>query len=300
MFKYVLIVICGWLLTGLAQVRPEERAVIKRFGKIVARPGPGLWIGFPWPIDRVERVPIATVRRVNAGLFLEGSSFLTGDQNLIELRIAVDFLVAEGEAALDQQVIEKDRIDDLILRESESLLAHWASGQAVDDALLTGNTRLPFWLSQRLQQQLDTLNLGVQIQQISLAQLAPPDLVRPSFEEVNRAQTQVRTTENRARQDAETRIRSAKGDEFRLQQQALAYRDAKETEAAADVEAFLKRLRSYQRLKLTNPDILKVIWWQEMGVLLTQLKSRGRIDLLDSYLGPNGLDITQSIQTKKR
>ena len=56
-----------YLLTAVHQIRPEERAVVRRLGKIVAKPGPGLWIGLPWGIDRVERVPIATVRRVTIG-----------------------------------------------------------------------------------------------------------------------------------------------------------------------------------------------------------------------------------------
>ena len=63
----LLVVLAGYLLTGVAQVRPEERAVVRRFGKVVAHPGPGLWVGFPYGIDRIDRVPTATVRRVPVG-----------------------------------------------------------------------------------------------------------------------------------------------------------------------------------------------------------------------------------------
>ena len=49
-----------WLFTGVSQIRSNERAVVRRFGKIVAQPGPGLWIGFPWGIDRVDRVADAS------------------------------------------------------------------------------------------------------------------------------------------------------------------------------------------------------------------------------------------------
>ena len=59
-----LLAIAAYLLTGLAQVRPEERAVVRRFGQVVARPGPGLWVGLPWGIDRVDRVPVRTVRQL--------------------------------------------------------------------------------------------------------------------------------------------------------------------------------------------------------------------------------------------
>ena len=73
--RYILIIaICAYLLTGLARVRPEERAVVRRFGEVVARPGPGLWIGLPWGIDRVDSVPVRTVRQILVGFSPEAAA----------------------------------------------------------------------------------------------------------------------------------------------------------------------------------------------------------------------------------
>src|SRR5207249_2127753 len=68
-FVYVLIaVLCAYLLTGVAQVRPGERAVVRRFGRVVIpHPAPGLWVGLPWGMDRVDRVPVNFVRRLTVG-----------------------------------------------------------------------------------------------------------------------------------------------------------------------------------------------------------------------------------------
>src|SRR5919202_485656 len=63
----LLLALAAYLLTGLSQVRPEERAVVRRFGRVVAHPGPGLWVGLPWGVDRVDRVPVRTVRQLRAG-----------------------------------------------------------------------------------------------------------------------------------------------------------------------------------------------------------------------------------------
>src|SRR5437588_11918633 len=86
----LLLALAAYLLTGLTQVRPEERAVVRRFGRVVARPQPGLWVGLPWGIDRVDRVPVRTLRQVTAG-YDPGVGFdapgtppgqpLTGDQH---------------------------------------------------------------------------------------------------------------------------------------------------------------------------------------------------------------------------
>src|SRR5262249_54339414 len=57
----------GFLVTGMTQIRPDERVVVRRFGKVVATPGPGLWVGLPWGLDRIDRVTVDQVRRVVVG-----------------------------------------------------------------------------------------------------------------------------------------------------------------------------------------------------------------------------------------
>src|SRR5437899_2872616 len=55
----------------------------------------------------------------------------------------------------------------------------------------------------------------------------------------------------------------------------------------------------YRRAKATNPDALAAIWWEEMGRTLLALKGRGRLDVLDAYIGKDGLDVTQFLPPKK-
>src|SRR5262249_8958793 len=60
--------IAAYMLTGLTQIRPGERAVIRRFGRVLPeQPGPGLWFGLPWGMERVDRVAMEKVRRVEVG-----------------------------------------------------------------------------------------------------------------------------------------------------------------------------------------------------------------------------------------
>src|SRR5262245_22517256 len=110
-FRYiVLVILAAYLLTGLTQVRPEERAVVRRFGQVVARPGPGLWVSLPWGIDRVDRLPVRTVRQIKAGYAPETAAdapgtpagqFLTGDQNLVNVQLTLDYAIGETDADLD-------------------------------------------------------------------------------------------------------------------------------------------------------------------------------------------------------
>src|SRR5215204_7096619 len=88
-----------YLLTGVVQVRPGERAVVRRFGRVLEeKPEPGLWIGLPWGMDRVDRVEVDRVRQVSVGYSedesgLPSGQVLTGDHNLVNLRVLLYYKV---------------------------------------------------------------------------------------------------------------------------------------------------------------------------------------------------------------
>jgi membrane protease subunit HflK len=296
------LLLAAYLLTGIYQIRADERAVVKRFGRIAARPGPGLWIGLPWGIDRVERVTVAKVQRVTVGYRVAGDEegqavpaglLLTGDENLVNVRVHVDFALAEGDAALDDYVLHRDRSEGIIAREAESALAEWASGRDIDRILLAGSGDLPRWLVPRLQARLEPYRLGVRIQHASVALLTPPEDVRRDFERVNQAEATNKTREHRATQEKEQRLRDAENAAYRMGQEARAYSESRTALARAEAEEFRKRLEQYHRLRRDHPNILAAIWWDEMSKVFLGMKERGRIDLLDQYLGPDGLDISR-------
>src|ERR1019366_1909196 len=100
----------GWTVsTALTQVRPGERAVIRRFGRILpTRPEPGLYIGWPWGIEQVDRENVSFVRRINVGFadktdpedeIVPAGQMLTGDHNLVNLQAAIDYKIREADVA---------------------------------------------------------------------------------------------------------------------------------------------------------------------------------------------------------
>lgn len=307
-YLFIVAVLAYWL-TGLAQVRPEERAVVRRFGQVVARPQPGLWIGLPWGFDQVDRVPVRTVRQIKAGFNPEtafdapgspAGQFLTGDQNLVNVQLVLDYAIGEADTDLDDFVMHKDRVDVTLEREAESLAAEWLAGRGVDEALLTGNAALPEWIMARLPDRVASLKLGVRPQRVA-AILSPPDEVRAAFEQVSQAQTGIRTKEYQARQEADQRLSQAEAMRYKLQQEAEAFRSGQLRQAQADATDFLAQLSAYRELKKSNPDALTVIWWNEMQKTLIGMKARGgRVEPLDAHLGPGGLDVSQFITPKRR
>jgi membrane protease subunit HflK len=308
----LLIVLVAYLLTGLAQVRPEERAVVRRFGKVVARPGPGLWVGLPWGIDRVDRVPVRTLRQVAVGYDPATASdargtppgqLLTGDQNLVNVQLVLAYAIGEADADLDDFVMHQDQVDAVLAREAEAAAAEWAAGRAVDEVLLTGNAALPAWLMDRLPARLAACRLGIRVQRASVGVLAPPDEVRAAFEAVNQAQNAIRTRENQARQEAGQRMRQVEALSYKLEQDAEEYRDTQLRQARADATEFLADLAAYRELRksVSRDEALAFVWWKEVAKTRDLLRARGsRVEPLDAHLGRDGLDLQQLLTPKRR
>ena len=295
----------AYLLTGIAQVRPEERAVVRRFGKVVARPGPGLWVGLPWGIDRVDRVPVLTARQLTVGYDpatwsdVSGTptgQFLTGDHNLVNVQLVLHYAIGETDQELDDFVMHQDRVDVVLERVAEAAVGEWIAGRPVDQVLLTASAALPAWVMDRAAERLPAFRLGVRLQRVSVAYLAPPEEVRAAFEAVTQAQTGIRTKELQARQEAGQRERQAEALRYRLAQEAAEYPRIAVAAGERGRRRVPRELDAYRDVVKTNPDALAFLWWDEMRKALTGLKARGgRVEPLDAYLGAGGLDVTQVI-----
>lgn len=293
----------AYLLTGVTTVRPDERAVVRRFGKVVDVPRPGLYVGLPWGMDRVDRIPAGLVRRVPVGYPRDwqddGESappgqLLTGDHNLVNLQVEVHYTADQeaGPEAVVAYVLHADRCDALVARVAETVMAEWVAQRNVDDVLLLGKAQLPDWVVKQTQQRLEGYALGVRIQSASVAYLLPPDAVKKAFDEVTAAQTKKETRLTEAVQKGNRTRREAEMERVKLEQAAAAEVRATVELARTEAETFQRRREQYQQLRQHNPDVLAALWWDEMSRVFYRLKERGRIDLLDNRLGADGLDIT--------
>jgi membrane protease subunit HflK len=285
-----------YLLTGLVQVRPGERAVVRRFGRVLEeKPEPGLWVGLPWVMDRVDRVAVDRVQSVTVGYqdgegdALPPGQLLTGDHNLVNVQAALYYKVRAAE--IEDYVVQGDRVEALLVRAAEAVMAEWVAGRTVDDVLLNGKSELPRVLERGTQEAIASYRLGVQVLDARVTAVAPPDEVKPAFDSVALEQTRITTRRNQAEQEAQARWRAAQSDKFRLEQATAAYVHNQELLGRRDAERFTERLAQYRRGLRDNPHYLRQIWEEERGDLFARLKQNNQIDLLDHYLGAGGLDV---------
>ncbi len=306
MKRYVLTALAGALviwtaLSALTLVQPGERAVVRRFGRILEdKPGPGLFVGLPWGLDQVVRVPVGRVKRVLVGAASaeeeeQGETppgqLLTGDHNLVNVQAEITYTVFEDQA--DKFVLQIDRADALVARVTESVLAEWIAGHAVDEVLLSGKTTLRSIMLAQVQTRLDGYALGIKIEEAGINQLSPPRQVKEAFDRLAQAKPNIDTRINKAYQDRATKEREANAQVYHLQRMAAAYGHEQRLAAHADAETFSKRLQQYRALVAKNPDYLNTLWQDEMTRLYAHMRETGRIDVLDQYLSSEGLNITQ-------
>src|SRR2546428_7855478 len=60
--------VVGYLLSGIFTVAADEQAVIRRFGRVAARLGPGIHYRLPRPVDRVDLVTPTPAMMARLGL----------------------------------------------------------------------------------------------------------------------------------------------------------------------------------------------------------------------------------------
>jgi membrane protease subunit HflK len=284
-----------YLLTGAVQVRPGERAVVRRFGRVLPEtPEPGLWVGLPWGMDRVDRVEVDRVRQVGVGYGEDESGtpsgqFLTGDHNLVNVRVLLYYKVNPDEAAA--YVVEGGpRVEGLLERLLEKAAGEWVAGRPVDDVLLVGKSQLGEEIKPLLRERAEPYRLGVDLLDVRVEQITPPSEVKDAFDNVSRAQTKMVTDRHLAEQDSQTRQRLAQADRYRIDQSAQTYAHGARLMAQKDAERFRARLAKYEAAGKTL-EYLQMVWQEERGQVLQKLKENGGSDLLDHLLGREGLEL---------
>ena len=309
MWRYLLllvgIIFFVWTAaTSLTQVQPNQRAVVRRFGRILDdKPQPGLHVGWPWGIDRVELVDIG-VRSVSIGYTgkeerdaddeaIPAGQMLTGDHNLVNVQVAIDYRVGGAPRDLDNYILQRSQINSFVARAAESLLAEWLAGRKVDDVLLKGKVELPQYLRTELPKRLEAYEIGIDVERATISRLDPPDQVKKDFERLGQAETTKKTRINQADQEANRKRDEAKSEVYRIEKLAQAYQNEERTRAKADAESFERRLAQYREFTAKNPDYLNAMWLDEMTRLYTRMREGGRIELLDHFLTSEGLTITQ-------
>ena len=247
-------VLLAWLLTGVYMVRPEEQAVVTRFGAVIEpRVMPGIHVALPWPIDRVTKLKVRQQKRLAVGGDLAdgvlgrtqplASQFLTGDQNIIQMRVAVQYSVGVPSDFLFQaQDVEK-----AVGAAVESELARRVAHRTVDAVLTTEKAAIQDEVRAAAQKRLNEYRLGVELTSINIESTAPPPEAAEAFRDVASARADQARIVNQAQGYSNDVIPKARGEARQMIEAAAAYKQRKINEAAGDAARFNQLAQEYAK-----------------------------------------------------
>ena len=249
-----------WMATGIYVVAPDEKGVVVRFGRYLETTDPGPHFHLPYPIESVYTPKVTQVQRVEIGYRTRGrttiavaeeSLMLTGDENIIDINMSVQYRIEEQGAANYLFNIRNPSSDPhMLVRDvAEASIRQVIGRNSIDTALTTGKEKIQADTKKTMQAILNTYRSGLRIIVVQLQQVAPPSEVVHAFKDVASAREDRERAINEAQGYANDILPRAKGEAAKQVQEAEAYKTAKLTKAKGDAHRFNSLLAEYNKAK---------------------------------------------------
>lgn len=254
----VLFLVIG-VFSSFYTVQPSEEAVIVRFGKYHETTSPGLHFKFPFGIDQAIKVKTKLVLQEEFGFrssssdrgdtsyqkenFEKESLMLTGDLNVADVEWIVQYQISDPRKFLFQAQNPGQNIRDV----SEAIMRRVVGDRTVNVVLTTGRVEIATEAQRLTQEVLDKYDLGIRVITIKLQDVNPPELVKPSFNEVNAAKQEQEKAINMAEEAYNKVVPEARGKAEETLSEAEGYATAIVNRSKGDAERFTVTLREYSR-----------------------------------------------------
>ena len=186
------VVVLIWLGTGFFIVQEGQQAVITQFGRYKTTVGAGFNWRLPYPIQRHELVYVSQIRSVDVGrdsvikaTGLRESAMLTEDENIVEIKFAVQYRLNNAQAFL----YESKDPTGAVVQAAETAVREVVGKMKMDSALAEERDQIGPRVRTLMQTILDRYKVGIEIVGINLQQsgVRPPEQVQAAFDDVLKA-----------------------------------------------------------------------------------------------------------------
>jgi membrane protease subunit HflK len=249
-----------WGFSGFFRVEPDELGVVLRFGKPVREVKPGLNYHLPYPIETVLTPKALRVNKIDVGMRVvdgrsgpqvrdvpEESLMLTGDENIVDVDFSVFWVVKPEPKGVENYLFNIQNPEGTVKAVAESAMRE-VVGRSDIQPILTGARQVTETAVQELMQRvLDSYNAGIQITQVQMQKVDPPQQVIDAFRDVQAARADLERAQNEARTYANRVVPEARGRVAQIMQGAEAYREQTVAEANGQTARFLKIYDEYKR-----------------------------------------------------
>lgn len=279
------------------QVNADEVGVVQRFGRYVRTTEPGPHLKLPFA-ETVTLVPVQRqlktefgFRTTAAGIQSEfeqtdetraESLMLTGDLNVAVVEWIVQYKVKDPYKYLfkvrnldsGQQRSAPSTFGDM----NEAVMREIVGDHSVNEVLTVGREKIQVDAKDLLQRLCDRYETGLEVLQIVLQDVNPPEPVKPAFNEVNQAIQEKERLINEAWADYNQTVPNARGEAERVVRAAEGYALERVNNARGDVARFVSIYDEYRKA----PDVTRKRLYLE--TLNEVLPKAGRTLIVDSSM----------------
>lgn len=274
-----------WMGTGFFIVQEGQQAVITQFGKFHKTVNAGINWRLPYPIQRHELVYVSQIKSADVGrdsivksTGLRESAMLTEDENIVEIKFAVQYRLNDARAWL----FESKNPADSVIQVAETAVREVVGKMKMDAALADERDQIAPRVRELMQTILDRYKIGVEVVGVNLQQggVRPPEQVQAAFDDVLKAAQERERTKNQAEAYANDVVPRAKGTASRLMEEASAYKERIVAQAQGDAQRFSSIYTEYQKAPAVTRDRLYLETMQHVYSNVTKV-------VVDSKQGSN-------------
>ena len=250
-----LAVLVIWFAFGIYRVQPEEQGVELVFGRWTETTPPGLHYNWPAPIGHVElpkvtrvnrvevgfRTSLDTTRTVNTREVSQESLMLTGDENIIDIKFVVFWVINDAGKFL----FHIRNPEETVKSAAESAMREIIGKTAFEFARTQGRANIEAEARQLIQAILDQYGAGIQVTQVETQGVDPPASVIEAFRDVQAARADKERAINEAQAYYNEVTQKAAGTAERVVKEAEAYKAEKIAVAAGEAQRFISLYEQY-------------------------------------------------------
>lgn len=286
--------VCAYAATGVFVIQPDQRGVVRRFGRIVERGAPpGVHYALPAPFGRVDKPKTTEIKRAVVGqnpddraaiaagdVVARGQSLktdvFTGDVNIVKTTLIAQYRIT----APDKYLTATADPTRLVKNAVQSVLVETLGAMSVDEALTEGKAVVENVTRTRAQRMLDRYASGITLSSVSLESIEPPFAINDAFKDVASAKKDRERDIDEAHAFADTVVRRARGAAAEILADARGYRDVRIGQARGATQRFGSLLAEYKKA----PEVTRVRMVMDT---LADIMGRARVFVLsDKGNGP--------------
>ena len=220
------------------RIDPAERGVVMRFGKYVTSLQPGPHVRLPRPIEEVIKVNVERIQTITSQ-----SSMLTGDENIVEVELAVQYRIKEA----TNYLFKIADPDVSVRRVTESAIRDIIGQSTLTYVITEGRAQIATEAMALIQDVLDVYESGIEVTSVNMQPAKPPEAVKAAFDDAIKAREDEQRKINEAEAYRNEVVEKAAGEAARIRLEAEGYRDKVIAQAEGEASRFDQLYKEYSK-----------------------------------------------------